>query len=59
MFIAVAVYSVYKFGVLSLPVGVLIGGLAAFMGFLESKRKNLKIEIKYLDWSKIEKNLNE
>ena len=52
--ILIAIYIANEFGVLSAPFGVLVGGFATFMGFLESKRKNLKIEVKYLDWSKID-----
>ncbi len=51
--VILCVYAIHYFGLLSMPSGVIYGGFAAFMGNLESKRKNLKIELKYLDWSKI------
>lgn len=54
--ILVGIYNILNFGVLSAPAGVIYGAIAVFMGFIESKRKNLKIEVKYLDWSKIDSN---
>lgn len=59
IYIAVLSYSFYLFGLYSLPTGIFIGGMVAFFGYLTRTSRNIQVELRYLDWHKIDKAFNE
>ena len=52
--LVVALYSLYSFGLYSLPFGVFLGAFASLLGYISRVKKSIAIELKYLDWKKVE-----
>lgn len=57
--LGLGLYSLCAFGFNSLPFGVFLGGLTPFTGYVWRAKKNLAIELRYVDWIKVEAALNE
>jgi uncharacterized membrane protein len=52
--IMLGLYVLFTFGFYSTPGGVFLGAIAVSVGYLQRLKNNIAIEIKYLDWNKID-----
>ena len=57
--VILAVAVLHYFGANSLPFGVVIGGAAASTGLLIRLKRNLPVDLKYINWERGNEALNE
>ncbi|WP_078118469.1 hypothetical protein [Thiosocius teredinicola] len=57
--IGLGVFVVFEFGPYSLPFGVFLGGLASTLGYFVRIKRNLPVDLRYMNWEAVNSALDE